>query len=193
MHDELAECGQLSERLAQMGAQLDRYLEFEYPDAMHRAASWRTALGGELPQRGIGMDALVEQMGRHLIPNASQIPKPGCTSFITTGASSAGTLATLCGAVASPQRIGLTAFNFLEEVSLRWLAEMFELPRAMAGLYSSGGSVANLVALGAAIHVQVDGENTHHMVEAVFKGAGRAFRPALERSKGDVPSTKGIL
>lgn len=48
-------------------------------------------------------------------------------------------------------------------------------------------------ALGAAIHVQVDGENTHHMVEAVFKGAGRALRPALERSTGDVPSTKGVL
>ena len=48
-------------------------------------------------------------------------------------------------------------------------------------------------ALGAAIHVQVDGENTHHMVEAVFKGAGRALRPALERSAGDVPSTKGVL
>ena len=39
----------------------------------------------------------------------------------------------------------------------------------------------------------VAGENTHHMIEAVFKGAGRALRPALERSKGDVPSTKGVL
>ncbi len=147
---ELAECEQLSERLAQIGPQLDRYLEFEYPDAMHRAASWRAALGGELPQQGIGMDQLIDEMGRHLIPNGSQIPKPGCTSFITTGASSAGALATLCGAVASPQRLGLTAFNYLEEVSLRWLADMLELPPGMTGIYSSGGSVANLVALGAA-------------------------------------------
>ena len=48
-------------------------------------------------------------------------------------------------------------------------------------------------ALGAAIHVQVGGENTHHMIEAVFKGAGRALRPALERSGSQLPSTKGLL
>lgn len=48
-------------------------------------------------------------------------------------------------------------------------------------------------ALGAAIHVSVSGENTHHMIEAVFKGAGRALRPALEREGSQLPSTKGVL
>ena len=48
-------------------------------------------------------------------------------------------------------------------------------------------------ALGAAIHLQVRGENTHHMVEALFKGAGRALRPALARSGRELPSTKGVL
>jgi imidazoleglycerol-phosphate dehydratase/histidinol-phosphatase len=48
-------------------------------------------------------------------------------------------------------------------------------------------------ALGAAIHLQVKGENTHHMVEALFKGTGRALRPALARQGSDVPSTKGSL
>ena len=47
--------------------------------------------------------------------------------------------------------------------------------------------------LGAAIHVQVSGENTHHMIEAVFKGAGRALKPALERRGSQLPSTKGML
>ncbi len=47
--------------------------------------------------------------------------------------------------------------------------------------------------LGAAIHMTVRGENTHHMIEALFKGAGRALRPALARTGGDVPSTKGSL
>ena len=61
-----------------------------------------------------------------------------------------GVLATMSGNVTSPQRVGLTAFNYLEELSLQWMAEMFELPSAMKGIYSSGGSVANLVALGAA-------------------------------------------
>jgi imidazoleglycerol-phosphate dehydratase/histidinol-phosphatase len=48
-------------------------------------------------------------------------------------------------------------------------------------------------ALRAAIHLQVSGENTHHMVEALFKGTGRALRPALARSGSDLPSTKGVL
>ncbi len=48
-------------------------------------------------------------------------------------------------------------------------------------------------ALGAAIHIRVRGENTHHMVEACFKSVGRALRPAL-RVEGEVlPTTKGIL
>jgi imidazoleglycerol-phosphate dehydratase/histidinol-phosphatase len=47
--------------------------------------------------------------------------------------------------------------------------------------------------LGAAIHMQVRGENTHHMVEALFKGAGRALRPALARDGQAIPSTKGSL
>ncbi len=48
-------------------------------------------------------------------------------------------------------------------------------------------------ALGAAIHMEVKGENTHHMIEALFKGAGRALRPALTRDGFDLPSTKGSL
>jgi imidazoleglycerol-phosphate dehydratase/histidinol-phosphatase len=48
-------------------------------------------------------------------------------------------------------------------------------------------------ALGAAIHVKVEGENTHHMIEACFKGVGRALRDAFRREHGDVPSTKGVL
>ena len=47
--------------------------------------------------------------------------------------------------------------------------------------------------LGAALHMQVSGENTHHMIEALFKGAGRALRPALERQGTELPSTKGVL
>jgi imidazoleglycerol-phosphate dehydratase/histidinol-phosphatase len=48
-------------------------------------------------------------------------------------------------------------------------------------------------ALGATIHVEVRGENAHHMVEACFKGLGRALRQAI-RVEGDVlPSTKGLL
>jgi imidazoleglycerol-phosphate dehydratase/histidinol-phosphatase len=48
-------------------------------------------------------------------------------------------------------------------------------------------------ALGAALHLSVRGENTHHMIEACFKGVGRALRPALRREGSALPSTKGML
>ncbi|HXS26558.1 MAG TPA: bifunctional histidinol-phosphatase/imidazoleglycerol-phosphate dehydratase HisB [Steroidobacteraceae bacterium] len=47
--------------------------------------------------------------------------------------------------------------------------------------------------LGAAIHVSVAGENTHHMIEACFKGVGRALRMAFRRAGHDLPTTKGVL
>jgi imidazoleglycerol-phosphate dehydratase/histidinol-phosphatase len=47
--------------------------------------------------------------------------------------------------------------------------------------------------LGAAIHLSVKGENTHHMVEACFKGVGRALRQAIRVEGKELPSSKGVL
>jgi len=47
--------------------------------------------------------------------------------------------------------------------------------------------------LGAAIHVEVRGENTHHMIEACFKGVGRALRRAFRVRGTELPSSKGVL
>ena len=47
--------------------------------------------------------------------------------------------------------------------------------------------------LGAAIHVSVSGENSHHMIEGCFKAVGRALRQALRRESEQLPSTKGAL
>lgn len=47
--------------------------------------------------------------------------------------------------------------------------------------------------LGAAINIRVTGENTHHMIEACFKGVGRALRQAFRITDTELPSTKGTL
>jgi imidazoleglycerol-phosphate dehydratase/histidinol-phosphatase len=47
--------------------------------------------------------------------------------------------------------------------------------------------------LAAALHISVDGENTHHIVEACFKATGRALRQAKTRVGTELPSTKGTL
>jgi imidazoleglycerol-phosphate dehydratase / histidinol-phosphatase len=47
--------------------------------------------------------------------------------------------------------------------------------------------------LGAALHVSVRGENSHHMIESCFKAVGRSLRQALRLESTDLPSTKGLL
>lgn len=47
--------------------------------------------------------------------------------------------------------------------------------------------------LGAALHIRVRGENTHHMIESCFKGVGRSLRQAIRRDGTELPSTKGAL
>ena len=47
--------------------------------------------------------------------------------------------------------------------------------------------------LGAAIQIDVEGENTHHMIEASFKGVARALRPAFAREGTEIASTKGMI
>ncbi len=47
--------------------------------------------------------------------------------------------------------------------------------------------------LGAALHIDVSGENTHHMIEACFKSVGRSLRQGIRLEGGELPSTKGTL
>lgn len=149
MSQESAETGRLQELLTRIGGGLDQFLKFEQPDALSRRQSWRDALQQPVPQQGIGIDEVTRELLEQVIPNGSPVSKPGFTAFITTGGTTVSTLASTAASIASPQRYLPTAFNLLEELSLDWLAQMFDLG-AMKGIYSGGGSVANLVALGAA-------------------------------------------
>ena len=47
--------------------------------------------------------------------------------------------------------------------------------------------------LGATLHLQVEGENAHHMVEGCFKAVARSLRQAFARQGDVLPSTKGAL
>lgn len=50
------------------------------------------------------------------------------------------------------------------------------------------------ISAGLTLHIDLmRGENDHHMVEATFKGLGRAIKEAIYVSGGQVVSTKGVL
>ena len=65
-----------------------------------------------------------------------------------------------------------------------------EMPTEMVSHFFK--SVSDTLAL--TLNMSVKGDNTHHMIEALFKGFGRALRPAFARGAGsEIPSSKGVL
>lgn len=149
MADEAAETRHLQLLLSRVGAALDEFVEFKHPDALHPGHAWRDRLDIPLPYAGVGIDQVTDELIQDIIPNGSATIRPGFSSFITTGGTTAAALASTAANIAAPQRYWMTAFNLLEEVSLKWLATMCGIG-TMKGVYSSGGSTANLLALGAA-------------------------------------------
>ncbi len=81
---------------------------------------------------------------------------------------------------------------------LRW---QFELPSPRVGDFDTELAeeffTAFTRAAGVTLHLrQLDGTNTHHILEAAFKGFGRAMAQAVSidpDAAGDLPSTKGVL
>ncbi|MDA8435040.1 MAG: aminotransferase class V-fold PLP-dependent enzyme [Actinomycetales bacterium] len=139
----------LADRLAAIGVALDAFAATG-SDPVPRRAAWQAALGGPLPERGVGADAVLAELADVVVPNGTRLMEPGWWGYITNGPTTVPLVASVAAAVAAPQRYTLTAFNLLEEQSLEWLAELCGLEPHLRGVYSSGGSVANLVALGAA-------------------------------------------
>src|SRR4051812_27774221 len=106
-----------SVQLARIGAGLDRLVAGEYGDAMQRHAEWTDALSQPLPDKGIGADAVLEELETVVIPNGMRLADPGFWGWITVAPTTVPVAAQAAAAVASPQRYTLTAFNLLEEVS----------------------------------------------------------------------------
>ena len=48
--------------------------------------------------------------------------------------------------------------------------------------------------MGLTLHIkQINGEHTHHIIEATFKGVARALKEAVAVEGDEIPSTKGLL
>jgi aromatic-L-amino-acid decarboxylase len=185
----------LAERLSRIGTALDRFVA-SGTDPIPRRAVWDPSLRQGLPAHGIGADAALAELAEVVVPNGQRLMSPGWWGYITNGPPTVPLVASVAAAVGSPQRYLLTAYNLLEELSLDWLAELCGLGPQMKGVYSSGGSTANLVALGAArqhvceqhgVDPSADGlgglrlavyasEETHHTVQraAGVLGLGRS-------------------
>ncbi len=146
-----AEVDRLADAAAIVLPALTEWLRFADVTAPARSRTdWQSMLDQPLPKDGAGFEAALSELAKWVVPNGLPVGAPGFTGFITTGPTTSAAVAQLAATVASPQRYAVSAFNLLEAVSLRWLAETCALPSDLTGVYSSGGSTANLLALGAA-------------------------------------------
>lgn len=146
-----AELGLLAPTVERLMPAIEEFWRYaERDDAARRRPDWRARLGADLPEAGGGIGAVVRDLTEVIIPNGSRVSEPGFTGFITTGPTTSGVAAWLASAAAGGQRYMVQAFNHLEQVGLDWLAQLCGIPAGYQGVLSSGGSTANLVALGAA-------------------------------------------
>ena len=106
-------------------------------------------------------------------------------------------------------KVGIARFGFLlpmdeslAQVAIDLSGRPYAVFEGKFGRDAVGGLPTELVphffrslgeAMGAAIHITVRGENTHHMVEACFKAVGRALRQAIRVEGTELPSSKGVL
>jgi aromatic-L-amino-acid decarboxylase len=177
--------------LERVAIALDDFLHGENADPMTRHDQWVGALEGPLPEQGIGGEGVIDELVRTIVPNGARINEAGFWGWITSEPTAVATAASLAATVASPQRYTLTAFNYLEELSLDWLAQLCGLGSNMKGVYSSGGSVANLVALGAARQWALEQKGIDSAAEGL--GATRVAVYASAESHHTILRSAGVL
>jgi aromatic-L-amino-acid decarboxylase len=141
----------LTEAVQRILPALEQFLQFEDQDLAARDYPlWRDNLDEPLPQHGAGAEATLQLLRDEVIPRGTRIGAPGFTGWVTTAPTVVPAAAALSGSLAGPQNCFAQSFSFLEHLALQWLKQLLGLPLAVEGVFSSGGSMANLIGLGAA-------------------------------------------
>ena len=148
-HDRAA-IGDLAGAVRAVLPALERFLAFEGPDPARARSVWQRLLDRGLPAEGIGRDAVLAELGDLVIANGLRTGHPGFCGWVTTMPTDVGAAAELAQTIAVPQRWWASAGNFADELAMRWLIELLGFPRDFVGTFTSGGSTANLIGLGAA-------------------------------------------
>lgn len=130
------------------------------------------ALFREPPPAGPGDPAAVlARLERDLLPRFVTINHPRFFGFVPSPSN-------FVGAMADALVAGLTPFlgtwfagsgpAEIELVTLDWLRQLCGLPEEAGGLFVSGGSMANLTALGTARHVRLESRGLRHEDGVVY-------------------------
>ncbi|MBY0503553.1 MAG: hypothetical protein K2X03_06580 [Bryobacteraceae bacterium] len=106
-----------------------------------------------LPRAGQPLEALFEELERVVVPNSTHTAHPRFLPYVQPSPNALSPYADHVAATLN-QNCNLwhlsPAANAVEQTVLRWFVELFGLPGTAGGIITSGGSMANAVALTAA-------------------------------------------
>jgi glutamate/tyrosine decarboxylase-like PLP-dependent enzyme len=106
-----------------------------------------------MPRDGQSLQSLFDEFEAVVVPNSTHTAHPRFLPYVQPSPNALSPYADQLAAVVN-QNCNLwqlsPAANAVEQAVLRWFAELFGLPETTGGVITSGGSMANLVALTAA-------------------------------------------
>lgn len=114
------------------------------------------SIATDLPLEPCGIDHVMDDVEKTIMPLATRIGHPRFLAWITTSPAPAGTLGDiLCtGLNQAPLSFkGGPVATVLENIVLRWFNDMLNFPQNAGGTIVSGGTMANLMGLTVARHV----------------------------------------
>ena len=106
-----------------------------------------------LPRQGRGAEESLALLFGRILPATPKVSHPRFHAYIPSPGSFYATLGEMAASAANPfvgSWLGGGAMAALELVTIRWIAEAVSFPVQAAGIFTSGGSMANLSAIAAA-------------------------------------------
>jgi aromatic-L-amino-acid decarboxylase len=147
---DVARTDALAESVQALLPALEAFNRFEGPDPAAPRSAWLPLIDEPLPEEGAGAEAVLELLRDVVIARGLRIGHPGFSGWVTTQPTTVAAAADLAQTVASAQRWWAQPGNHLDTMAARWLIDLLGSPESHVGAFTSGGSAANLVGIGAA-------------------------------------------
>lgn len=134
------------------------------------------------PEQGRPADQVLQAALGDVLPHAARLDHPRFFGFIPSSPTWPAVLADLLAAgfdIFSGTRLGSVGASQVEDTVIDWFRQWVGMPEGAAGLFTSGGSAANLYAVVAARDAWPDpGAGVVYMGAAAHSSMGRACRVA---------------
>ena len=155
MPDPLSDHDRIPALLAQVGEAVNRYFAGldELPARSPQSEAAAGRFPSALPEEGEGSAAALTQLLTDGVEAATRSAGPRFFHFVTGGSTPAALAADwFASALDNNAALWVSSplGSRLEQVSLEWLKELFDLPRGCSGVLTTGATMANFTALAAA-------------------------------------------